>query len=229
MPRFQRLQVTAAPTVTALVTLDDVKTELKLTATADDAWLTDQITRQSSLISGHCNRVFGRSSVVETFRFGPPWHDFSAERGPDEIVLRRYPLISIDSLTEIWPSASLTLTENTDFEADYESGRLLRLTPLATARHWPLATEIVAYQAGYELPGDDAAPAGTLPLPGDLAEACIRLVALRWFARTRDPLLRSEEDQGAIRKEYWTGGQSGTAGLPTDIAATLDRYRIVSV
>jgi hypothetical protein len=70
------------------------------------------------------------------------------------------------------------------------------------------------------LPGD---PDRTLP--EDIERAVIMLVKIAWFARTRDPLIRSEDVSGITNTTYWVGGFGNGSTLPPDVECILYRYR----
>ncbi|MGH8598293.1 MAG: hypothetical protein ACREXT_16700, partial [Gammaproteobacteria bacterium] len=108
------------------------------------------------------------------------------------------------------------LAEGVDFIVDRTSGQLSRLSFDGYARAWSALPLIVQYQAGF--PKIDA----------KLQEAVIRLVKTRWFARSRDPMLREENVQGIYSAAYWFGtGPGGPADMPTDIGTMLERsYRV---
>ena len=72
----------------------------------------------------------------------------------------------------------------------------------------------VVYSAGYST------------IPDDLQEAVILLAKMRYFARTRDPMLRSQNLEGVLDAQYWLGtGIGGQGDLPVDVTEKLDRYR----
>lgn len=122
------------------------------------------------------------------------------------------------------PLAPVPLAEGIDFESDYDSGPqphsvgwLTRLFPLdASPRRWSALPILVVYQAGY------AANA----IPDDLQDACIRLVKADWFARLRDPRLRSENVEGVYSTQYWFATGPGGGAFPPDVAEMLDFYRV---
>ena len=69
-----------------LVTLDLLKTYLKITTTQDDAYLQTLIHLASDVIAGMCDRSFGKERLVETF----PNMD-----GTAPLVLSRFPVTEI--------------------------------------------------------------------------------------------------------------------------------------
>src|SRR5512132_4147159 len=92
-------------------------------------------------------------------------------------------------------------------------------TPTA-GRTGPSQRSWLDYQAGYVLPGE---PGRTLP--DDIERAAIMLVKAAWFARTRDPLIRSEDVSGITNTTYWVGGFGNGASLPPDVEGLLAKHR----
>ena len=109
------------PIETDLVTLDDLKLELGITGTAEDAALQTRITRLSEQIAEYCDRIFALIEVEETFAFsgsGRLCPCYSATH-PIPLVLMQYPVTEITSPTlqalslvtmmSLEPSAALPL------------------------------------------------------------------------------------------------------------------------
>lgn len=127
-----------------------------------------------------------------------------------------------------------TLIAGTDFQVDAGSllpgdegvGSLYRLNHQNNPRTWPAAQINVVYQAGYALPGFPVRNQ-IAALPPDLQDVCMQLVVGRYFARDRDPMMKSIEQPSLGRKEYWIGATPGQSGpYPNEIMAVLDRYRV---
>lgn len=189
-----------------LTTLAAVKGEMRLSAGADDEFLSDLIDRATATIRRWCGRIFALETVHEIFRLTAP---------VEELPLTRWPLVSIDSVTE----GATTLT-TADYEADDETGLVYRLTSSDTRRCWTAPKIVVDYSAGYILPGK---PGRTLP--EDVERATIMLVKAAWFSRTRDPLVKSEDVSGVLSSTFWVGGFSDGAALPPDIEGLLSPHR----
>ncbi|WP_424813562.1 phage head-tail connector protein [Roseococcus sp. YIM B11640] len=169
------LTVVAPAASKLLCTLDDVKVELGLSGSADDAALTARIGQASDAIAASCDRVFARETVQETFR------GLSCQ-GP--LRLERQPVASIVSVAVDGQAFSAG-----DYEVDAD-GRLWRLSGDALAG-WAGSKVVVTYAGGYLLP-EDASP--TLPL--ELRRACIDRVVRGWSSVGRDPWIRSESTEG---------------------------------
>lgn len=107
------------------------------------------------------------------------------------------------------------LAEGRDFEIARERGEIMRLFSDGYVSKWPVAKIAVEYSAGYA------------EIPDDLQDACIDLVKARWFARTRDPMLRDENIEGVYSASYWFGtGPGAPNDLPAYVADKLSRFRV---
>lgn len=118
------------------------------------------------------------------------------------------------------------LAEGIDFISDYDPSEpdfskswLTRLFLLdETPRRWSGLPILVNYQAGYPT------------IPDDLSDACLQLVKAKWFARTRDPMLRSENVAGVYEAAWWFASGPGSSGqFPPDVEAVIDRYRVPTI
>jgi hypothetical protein len=85
----------------------------------------------------------------------------------------------------------------------------------------------VQYVAGWILPGQTDEGYGTVappPLPQDIEDVVVAVVKDRYFARKRDPLLKSQNIPDVRAAEWWVGGV-GDGALPSNLTAMLDPYR----
>ena len=205
------LVVTAPAARRGLTTVATVKRELGITGSADHDFLEDLILQASAAIEGWCRRVFGREEVAETFRL-------SAERAV--LHLARWPNVALASIVE----DDVTLAAD-DWELDAATGELWRLDDADRRVVWPVAKIVVAYAAGYRLPGDPQRD-----LPEDLERACLETVKARWFARLRDPLVKGEQVQGIASADYWVPSTgAGDPGLPPGVVGLLHRFCLPTV
>jgi hypothetical protein len=112
---------------------------------------------------------------------------------------------------------NVPLAEGVDFLVDYDVGELTRLAVNGWPRRWPKVPIVAFYPAGFDLAAATFA---------DAQEATIRLVKLRYFGQSRDPMLRSENVEGVYSAQWWVGTAPGSSGsMPPDIADLLDKYR----
>jgi len=196
---YSTVTVTTPASSQDLASLADLKTELQITANTDDVWLQAKITEASQVIAIYCARSFGQETLTQTFRL---------DDAPMALQLARFPIASVTSVTQ--EGDALTTDQ---FEAQPEPGLLRRLSgdqPIA----WNATKVTVVYQAGYVLPSS---------APPALRDACIIMVKGRYAARTRDPLIKSEEAQDVYKFEYWVGGVSDSGSL-YDLKAKLERF-----
>lgn len=185
-----------------LTTIETVRAELGITDRAEDENLARWITQASRVIGEYCNRVFAKETVAETFRL-PAFTK-------DDLVLSRYPIKEIVSVTE----NGTALTESADFEVGFDAGFLARLRG-DTLTCWAPGKITVVYTAGYTLLQD---------LPYSIERACIALVNQYRYSAERDPQLRSETTDGAGSSSYFDGMEAG--GLSPEVRGLLDKYRI---
>lgn len=109
----------------------------------------------------------------------------------------------------------LPLTEWRDFQVDCKTGEVHRVFLDGYVSKWPVQKITAEYLAGFE------------EVPGDIRDAAIELVKFRYFMRTRDPGVRSENVEGILQSDYWFGtGPGGPADMPAYVADKLSRYRV---
>jgi len=213
MTRYKLLTVTTPAASTDLITLADVREELAIIDTTSDAWLAKVITRASELAAHYCDRDLVVQSYKEEVLVGSP--ACAAPGGADRLILSRWPVVGAMTITE--DNADSPLVDGTDFRVMVESGLVLRISSDGRPVRWHLPL-VAEYDAGYS------------PVPADLQEAVLDLVKMRWYARARDPQLKSEDVYEVYKAEYWFGtGPGGPAEMPAYIAAKLDRYRVPSL
>lgn len=201
--------VTAADSVD-LTILANVKAELGITVTTEDANIETWIDQASGIITAECNRVFGRETVLESFRNRLNGNSQWAE--PEKMILARTPVTAFTSVVE----NTKTLVEGVDFECNRESGILTRLCG-DYERRWCFRTLLVTYTGGYAL-------LGTLPIA--IERATIAMVKAYRSASTRDPMLKSEEIPGVLSQTFWVGSTGEKSnGLPPDVETLIAPYR----
>lgn len=190
--------VTVPATDRALVTLDDLREQLRVrpTDTANDAWLTKVIARCSRQAERYCNRIFVPQGYADSFMGN------SGNAG-DPLILSQAP-IDPDTLVTTLDG---TVLDAAEYALDAFAGLLYRTAG------WSMSNSLlVAYTAGFD------------PVPPDVEQAVLNLCVGENASRGRDPMLRSSENPGIGRQEYWVGGLPGGAAIPPEIAALLDPY-----
>ena len=168
-----------------LTTLEQIKQELEITNSTDDAFLNDLIDRMSGRIEDFCHRIFAKQTYQEKV----------AGFGDKILLLTHTPIISVSSV--LCDSSPIT-----DYEIyNANAGELYRSIGWAwDATVWWKASSFpssnnpeqnftVVYEAGYVLPGDDEAQT----LPKTIEDACIQCVKEAYLKRRDDPNVSSEK------------------------------------
>src|SRR5574343_381083 len=161
-----------------LATLEQIKQELEITNSTDDAFLNDLIDRMSGRIEDFCHRIFAKQTYQEK----------AAGFGDKILLLTHTPIISVSSV--LCDSSPIT-----DYEIyNANAGELYRSIGWTwdTKVWWkassfpssnnPEQNFIVTYIAGYVLPGDDEAQT----LPKTIEDACIQCVKEAYLKRRDD-------------------------------------------
>lgn len=201
--------VVTPPSSTDVTTLARVKSELGITVSTYDTLLEAKINEASSDIYAYLRRDLARATVSERI-----W-DFDSST--TRIVLSRRPVVSIASVT--LDDVAVTTAE---YRLDAESGILYALDLNSDASVWCITDEIVIqYVAGYIMPGESG-----VNLPAAIEGAAVELVSSYWFARGRDPTIRSENVPGLAAVTYWVGAVGGDESmLPPGVVAKLAPWK----
>lgn len=209
------ITVSAASDSYRLTTADAVRTALELESTVGDSFINATIDRQSAAAANWCRCVFAKQSYSETFR--DVWCT-------EAIALKHYPITAIASIT-----VDGTALTGSEYEYDAATGFIYRLSSDARIE-WSGSKIVIAYTAGYVLPAQTLigatpiTPATDRTLPHDIEAAVIELVKAEFYARDRDPLLRSIDVSGVQSESYTVTAMSDGAMAPR-IAAMLSPYR----
>lgn len=195
-----------------LIDLATAKDELGISSTSvgQDEWTKRAITQVSASIASYCGqRVFAVETVMDTFRIVADGrrHVFRS------LKLSRHPIKDIVSCA----ADGDTLVEDADFVVDYGAGSISALCG-DTEVAWTTFPVSVQYSAGYST------------LPNDLVQAALRLIAMRYKQKDRDPMLVENSDQASGQQRYWVGGLPNQKGpFPPDVCALIDPYVDVRV
>lgn len=194
-----------------MTVLATVLAELGLTGTdaSRDALLAALIKQASAAIVAYCRRELASETVRDDFRTE------TERRCIEALILDRTPVTALGTVVE----NGVTLG-GADTELDPATGFLYRLDGQDCRIAWAHAKITVAYTGGFVM---------LTTLPNDLERACIDLVKHRWFARARDPLVKSVSVDGVATEGYWVGGVGEGAGLPPDVEALIAPYRRIVV
>lgn len=207
--RFAVLSSVVTPAANRdLATLSAVKAELGVSVRDADGLLARYITEASRAAENYCNRVFAVEAIKDQFY---PSRDVPLQvvtGGVDPIQLTCWPVTAVTAVKE----DGETLTEGEDYLLDKPQGRLIRLDANAYPTRWGSYPIVVEYSAGYA------------SIPADVSAAVIRMATQRYFARQRDPMVKSELVTGIGRTEYVT--LAGEANMPADVVDLLENYRV---
>lgn len=204
--------VTPAASI-ALVSLADVKADLGLAATDDDALLTSWIGRVSSAIAQYCNRTLAVETVRDDVWFERDPYPWQVPGGVSPLYLSRWPVVA--SPAAVVTVLDTVLVADDDYRLDAARGQIIRLDGRGMPAAWSSVPTSITYAAGFAV------------IPPDIQDAAIRLVKGRWFARQRDPLLKREDIPGVRSAEYWVDtGAAATGAMPPDVVDLLDNYRV---
>ncbi len=204
-----------------LTTLADVKAELGLTDSTQDALLSSLIQRASRAVVNYCQvGEFAQQSYTETLpAYNTNW-----------LVVSRTPIVSVSQITYdggVIDPAQYTVERPlagmifspTPWFWTAEMGVVLGMDVLPNSE---LRRYQVNYVAGYNLP-DDATQ--TTPLPFDISEATIETVHAWFYARQRDPYLVMER-VGDLQLQY--AQPQGRLALPPGAMDLLSNYARVA-
>lgn len=215
------LTVTTPAQNTALTTLDNVKTELSILTTDEDAYLSKLILRVSSGAAGQLNFgtaedgtvTLGREDLVETIDLNTSC--FRRHRSHDmSIALSRLPVVSIASVEE--DGTALTSDQ---FESTNALGFLYRLSGECRV-HWRARKLVVTYTAGWLLPDDTGRN-----FPEEFEGAVIAWIKALRFNRSRDPLLQAENILGGLYSYRNFSPSDFPEGIPIEMMRMFDQYR----
>ena len=206
-----RTSVSSAAASKDLTVKATVKTEIGLSGTTHDDFIDALIHQASATIVSYIGRDVASETLVDRFR---------CDGSPDFLYLSRWPVGSITSVTE-----DGTAVTSTYYELDAVTGKLWRLDDAGDGERttWESGVYIVVtYVAGWTLLTTE---------PHDIERCCIDLVKAWYYARSRDPLVRSKAVPDVYSEAYQIGGnmESAPGGIPGDIAGRLDAYRLPAV
>ena len=195
-----------------LITLDEVKDDLNISSTADDAYLQRRITELSAVARQYMNRTLQVEAVRDQFWLQRDPYPWQLPGGAMPLQLSRWPVIEVALLIE----NDIELVEGTDFVVDTEVGQLTRMLPADPyPTRWRTLPITIEYSAGYD------------PIPPDVSGAVSRAVKNQYMGRLRDPAIKSQSAAGIYAASYIQAGAGATAGVLTpDVYGVLDGYRV---
>lgn len=212
---MRTISVSAPAQPVALALRDSLKVDLGITDDSQDDRLDGLLLDASSLVLDYIGRPI----------LNGVWRDVIEIR-PDEqrlsIMLGIYPVTKIMAFVSHHGGA---LTPDQIGDLDLMAGSGIVYPPATGPALWSPGRYVVTYQAGYTPParGDDGLPQeGTLPR--GISAAVLLAAKAAWHAADRDPLLRSESEQGT-GSSSWAATVAGSGGLPQAAVDRLASYR----
>ena len=197
----------------AFLTNYEARLGLNLVSSTDDIvddMLEMLIEWASDEIATECNRTFAKETLKAVYR--------EINSGCKRLQMTHYP---IEVMSSVVDRSGNILVENTDYEVDYESGKITRLNTT-----WSDSSTFT-YRGGYDLPAET---------PKALRQATLILSREAYFATQRgDATIRMVShkdarvmyfDPSLMIKALASGGGSGAGGSPAlrRIANLLTAY-----
>lgn len=210
----RNLTVTIPANSYDLTVLATVKLELGISDTASDTLLAGHIHQASNVVASLCNRVFALETVSEDF-----WPDKDGGCLPyrEPLQVKRFPIETVTSIT-----LDDEVLSSSNYRVNKADGHIYKLDDSGYPCTWSVSKLLtVVYEGGYVLLND---------LPYDIERACIDLVKGAYFARERDPQVKSENIYDVAAFSYFGGDASGgSSALVEKVKSDLAPYRIWSV
>lgn len=200
------LTVTVAAASHAIITVEQAKTELSITGSAQDTLLEDLTKDASAMIAGWCRRdTFASETLQQTERL---------DEARPCLILDRELNVEITSIVE----DGVTLDAD---EWERDGALLYRLDANDNRMWWPACAKIVlTYSAGYT--------AGT-DVPDIIRRAALDAITTLYRGRGRDVTVRSEQTEGVGETQYFDGRKADVPPISSDRLAALDRFRRTSI
>lgn len=168
--------------------------------------VTALIARTSAAIVRAC-MIAAAGVVPPTLRLETLSEQFRLKSGREQLALARFPIVSLDSVTE--DGTALDLDYDCEFDAG--SGLVYRLSS-DTRICWPCGRIVFDYSAGWET------------VPDDLKLAASKLAAVFCSEGSKvDQGLKRESIPGVIDREWWVG-PSGDPAIPVEVMDLLKPY-----
>ncbi|WP_086648954.1 hypothetical protein [Gluconobacter sp. DsW_056] len=194
-----------------LVSLQSLMDSLSITDGNAGGALADILLRASQAVTSYIGRPLLIADRQETIRIRPG----------DTLLSLRMAVRPVSGITAVMRDGnSLPAPED---GWDYDAGCGL-LYPTAGA-FWGPGRYVLQYRAGWVAPDqvDDDGSAIVSTVPADIRSAVLTTARAFYYAGDRDPLLKSETEQG-VGSSSWATPDAENGGLPADAAAFLERY-----
>lgn len=194
-----------------LVSLQSLMDALSITDGNAGSALADILLRASQAVTSYIGRPLLMADRQETIRI----------RSGDTQLSLRMAVRPISGITAVMRDGnSLPAPED---GWDYDAGCGL-LYP-AMGASWGPGRYVLQYRAGWIAPDqvNDDGSAVVSTVPADIRSAVLTTARAFYYGNDRDPLLKSENEQG-VGSSSWATPDAENGGLPADAAAFLERY-----
>lgn len=194
-----------------LVSLQSLMDSLSITDGNAESALADILLRASQAVTSFIGRPLLIADREETVRIRP---------GDIQLSLKM----------TVWPVTGITAivrdgkplpvpTEGWDY--DVTCGLLYP----SDGQFWGAGRYVLQYRAGWVAPDqvDDGGSAIPSTVPADVRSAVLITARALYYSGDRDPLLKSESEQG-VGSTSWGTPDASSGGLPPDASALLSRY-----
>ncbi|MFT8951722.1 MAG: head-tail connector protein [Gluconobacter sp.] len=209
------LQTDGAADPLPFVALSDFKAALSIADSdaSQDTTLTDLLLAASAAVESYIGRPILAADYTDHIRIKPG--DRLAS-----FALDVRPALSVSSVLR---HGQLLIDPPDGWDFSPSTGVLY--PPDGDGSWWGPGRYLVSYRAGWVVPGMKDPDGNLLPvtLPADIRQAVLTTARSFYAAKDRDPLLKSESEQG-IGSTSWSMPDATTGGLPADAAAFLSRY-----
>jgi hypothetical protein len=177
-----------------LAKLSDLKQELLITDTSQDAYLNRILSHSSDLIQNYCNRTFAVRQVTQ---------DIFDVENKKYIIASSYPVLRIISIT-----VDDELLTTSDYALLSANGDGV-IKPLNSTGVWNAEKITIVYKCGYNIPDQQQTDPDAKDLPMDIQRVCLDLSATQYYDRTRDPYIKSISVQDVESRTFFDRSQAG--------------------
>jgi len=207
------LQTSGAADPLPFVALSDFKAALSIADndTSQDGVLTNMLLAASSAVQSYIGRQITVADWSDRIRIAHGDRQLS-------LILAVHPVLSV---ADVFLDGQALPVPAGGWDFDPLCGILY---PSHGPWWWP-GRYSVSYRAGWAVPGmvDDGGKTLAVTMPADIRQAVLTAARSFYSAKDRDPLLKSESEQG-VGSTSWATPDTASGGLPADSAALLSRY-----
>jgi hypothetical protein len=157
--------ITSQPPARLLTSLAACYAQFNIASSANDAFLTAAIARNSRAIAQECNRLFGVAGIQDVLTPDLRPHSYRGN-SLKPLVASHWPIVpgspDVTLTQNFGDGTTVTLAEGSDFIADLELGELARQDSTTyLPRPWEQVPTTIAYTAGHAITGEAWTVPGT--------------------------------------------------------------------